>query len=363
MTSDLSIILPQAAKNLVEDTTSYWAAFYCSILKTIRYQKNLAHGWGSSKSLQDYKGELRESGFFKGMKNTVSNHAFEYVMVDFLKTRSGLSHFKKLCENILSDFDINGFDITLMNIFKVGTDSELFNANANYDKTDLLMLLPGGIKAKRTSIIQGYSIGSTLKYSDLFIIISNGEETIGFVGEVEGNHGEDLYRQSYYEKNTLKNKHCTFGVSVSDKKTHAGTSIKNSITLNRSEIVGRWILNFSKSNYYITDYHHAIENLQNLIEGHFGYMSAIADNGHTKILDLIKLGWKKDIFDLINQLEGLVDLALSGDIFHYQETIEGKTVYRASPLELPGELPLYAIVEEDATAIIGSSIITDMYNP
>lgn len=357
MSSDRSIILPQAAKNLVEDTTSYWAAFYCSILKTIRYQKNLTHGWGSSKSLQDYRGELRESGFFKSMKNTVLNHAFEYVMVDFLKTRSGLSYFKNLCEKILSEYDINGFDIALMNIFKVGTDSEIFNAKANYDKKDLLMLLPGGIKAKPTSRIKGYSLDSTLKYSDLFIIISNGEETIGFVGEVEGNHGEDLYRQSYYEKNTQKNKHCTFGVSVSDKKMHAGISIKNSITLNRSEIVGRWILNFSKSNYYISDYHHAIENLQNLIEGHLGYMSSIADNGHTTILNLIKLGWKKDIFDLINQLEDLVDLALSGDIYHYQETIEGKTVYRASPLALPGELPLYAIAEDDATPIIGNSII------
>lgn len=326
MNGDKSIILPQADKNIVEDTTSYWAAFYCSILKTIRYQKNLAYRWGNSTSLQDYKGELRESGFFKGMKNTVLNHAFEYVMTDFLKTKPGLSYFKDLCKSILSDYDINEFDISLMNIFKVGTDSEIFNAKANYDKTELLMLLPNGIKAQPTSIVNGYSIGSTLKYSDLFIIISNGEETIGFVGEVEGNHGEELYRQSYYENNQLKKKHCTFGVSVSDKKTHAGISIKDSVTLNRSEATGRWILNFSKSNYYINDYHHAVENLQNLIEGHFGYLSAITDGGHEKILNLIKSNWKKDIVVLINELESLVDFAFAGDNFHYQETIEGKTV-------------------------------------
>jgi len=349
--------LPQAAKNIAEDTTSYWAAFYCSILKTIRYQKNLTHGWGSSISLQDYKGELRESGFFKGMKNTVLNHAFEYVMVDFLKTNQGISYFKELCQNILSDYNISGFDISLMNIFKVGTDSEIFNANQNYNSTAVLMLLPNGIKAKPNSVIKGYTIESTLKYSDLFIVISNGEETIGFVGEVEGNHGEDLYLESYYQKNKMKDKHCTFGVSVSDKKTHADISIKENITLNKSEAVGRWILNFSKSNYYIKDYHHAIENLQNLIEGHLGYMDAIGDIGHSKILNIIKLSWKKDILDLISQLEDLVDFVFSGNNYHYQETIDGKIVFRPSPLALPGQIPLYSISDYNVNAPSHTSII------
>ncbi len=343
MNSGLSILLPHADKNIAEDTDSYWAAFYCSILKTIRYQKNLAHGWGSSSSLQDYKGELRESGFFKVMKNTVINHAFEYVMADFLKTNSGIIYFKELCASVLSDYDINGFEIELMNIFKVGTDSELFNANKNYNNADVLMLLPGGIKAKPTSVIKGYNIIDTLKFSDLFIMISNGEETIGFVGEVEGNHGEALYLESYYQKNKLKDKYCTFGISVSDKKTHSGSSLKESITLNRSESVGRWILNFSKSNYYIKDYHHAIENLQNLIEGHLGYMSAIADAGHARVLDIVRQGWKKNVEELISQLEALVDFVFYGTNFHYQETIDGTVFYRPSPLVIPGQLPLYSI--------------------
>lgn len=348
MAGGASILLPQADKNIPEDTASYWAAFYCSILKTIRYQKNLAHGWGSSSSLQDYKGELRESGFFKGMKNTILNHAFEYVMVDFLKTKSGIVYFKKLCQNVLADYDIKGFEISLMNIFKVGTDSEIFNANQSYNRTDVLVLLPGGIKAKPTSVIKGYNIGSTLKYSDLFIMISNGEETIGFVGEVEGNHGENLYLESYYQKNKMKDMHCTFGISVSDKKTHSDISIKENITLNKSEAVGRWILNFSKSNFYIKDYHHAIENLQNLIEGHLGYMDSIADEGHSRILNVIKQDWRKDILELISRLELLVDFVFSGTGFHYQETIDGKVVYRPSPLVLPGQLPLYSISESGA---------------
>ena len=301
--------------------------------------------WDATASLQDYKGELRESGFFKGMKSTILNHAFEYVMVDFLRTKPGVVYFKKLCQNVLADHDIKDFDISLMNIFKVGTDSEISKALQSYRGENVLVLLPGNIKAKPESIIYGYNIQKTLKYSDLFILISDKKETIGFVGEVEGNHGEKLYLKSYYQENKLKDLHCTFGISVSDKKMHSDTSIKENITLNKSEAVGRWILNFSKSNCYIKDYHHAIENLQNLIEGHLGYMQAIIDVGHSKILDVIRLGWKKDILELISELEVLVDFVSVGTGFHYQETIDGKVVYRPSPLVLPGQLPLYSIPE------------------
>ena len=129
-----SILLPQIEK-IITDTACYWAAFYCSVLKTIRYQTNLNYYWGSSSSLRDYKGELRENGFFNKMKNTVRNHAFEYVMVDFLKTTSGIKYFKELCTNVLSDYGISGFKISLMNIFKVGKDSEIFNAKKTTKKT------------------------------------------------------------------------------------------------------------------------------------------------------------------------------------------------------------------------------------
>lgn len=353
---DTSVLLPQVGK-IITDTASYWAAFYCSVLKTIRYQINLQHRWGESRSLQEYKGELRESRFFNNMKSTILNHAFEYVMVDFLRTTSGIAYFRELCQKILGDYEIFDFKISLMNIFKVGTDSEIFNARQNYDKVRLMMLLPNGIKAMPESrialpntMIGNYQLNDTLRHSDLFVIISNGEETIGFVGEVEGNHGEELYRRSYFDKNKMKDQHCVFGISVSDKRKYAGISLKENITLNRSEAVGRWILNFGKSNFFIKDYHTTIENLQNLIEGHFGYMASIEDQGHVKILEMIKNHWKKDISELIISLEAFVEFISPAGNFHYQESIEGKTVYRPSPLALPDQLPLYSVDDINVNA-------------
>ncbi|WP_157636526.1 hypothetical protein [Burkholderia ubonensis] len=330
-------------EELIKNSTSYWATFYCAILKAIRYQKNLQFTWGASTSLQDYRGELRQSGFFRKMKDSLLNHAFEYVMADFLKTNVGISHFKNLCLNILKDFDINDFEITLMNVFKVGSDTEIHHARINYNNADVQMLLPNGLKAWRTSVIAGYNINGTLQNSDLFILISDGRKTVGFVGEVEGNHGEKLYRPSYYEKG--KGKYCTFGVSVSDKMEFSGNSIKGNVSLNKSNITGRWILNFSKSHYYIKDYNHAIENLQGLVDGHFGHLDFIEDAGHGRILGIIKDNWSKDVVDLISALEEIVDFAFSSDNFHYQESIDGKIVYRPSTLMLPDQPYLYSIEE------------------
>lgn len=346
MEQQTSIILPNHTKTIIQDTTAYWAAFYCSILKTVRYQKNLDHVWGNNKSLKDYRGELRISGFFHRMRGKVQNHSFEYVMVDFLKTKTGIKIFKELCYKILSDYEIKDFNIELMNIFKVGNDTDIFNAKEEYNKDIVKMLLPKGIIALPKSVIPGYNLSGTLKYSDLLILISNGEETIGFVGEVEGVHGEGLFQKSYFTKNPTKDKYCTFCIGVSDKKKHGSTMIKDLITLNKDESIGRWTLHFSKSNSYIADYITAIENIQNLIDGHFGYMESIPDLGHKKIIDLIKNYWGKDIIELISSLESLVEYVVSTNTFHYQEYNNGVLFYRPSPLSLPDQLPLYSINDE-----------------
>lgn len=336
-----TILIPQI--NILLDTSNYWAAFYCSILKTIRYQKNLDSVWGENNTLKEYKGELRESGFFSNMKNKIKNHAFEYVMADFLKTKDGIGIFKDLCANVLNDYNLNGFDIKLINIFKVGTDTEIFDAKAEYQKSTLTMLLPKGIKALPTSVINGYNLNETLKFSDLFIIISDGNETFGFVGEVEGHHGEKLFRNTFFKENPIKDKYCTFCIGVSDRKNYADKSIKDSISLVKDESIGRWMLHFSKSHYYVRDYYYAIENIQNLIEGHFGYMNSLYDEGHVKILDLIKTNWNTDIKELISTLESFIEYAFSPKNFHYQESIDGVNSYRPSTLFLPNQIPLYEI--------------------
>ncbi|WP_206223144.1 hypothetical protein, partial [Pseudomonas viridiflava] len=109
------------------------------------------------------------------------------------------------------------------------------------------------------------TLNETLDNSDLFILISNDEETIGFVGEVEGNKGEDLFLASYFKRKPAKDRYCTFCIGISEKTKHNKTSIKGEISLNKSEAVGRWILNFSKSSYFAKDYRSAVRIIQGVV--------------------------------------------------------------------------------------------------
>lgn len=341
-----TIIIPK--RDIVDNDKSYWAIFFCSILKAIRYQKNLGSNWGGAKSLKEYKGELRLNNFFSNMKNTIKNHAFEYVMVDFLKTNSGIDAFKLLCDSILKSYGVNDFYIRYMNVFKVGTDSEVYRARVEYSKTELTMLLPKGVMAKPKTIISdinGCTLTETLNYSDLFIVISDGKDTFGFVGEVEGNNGEDLFSKSYFNRNARKDKYCSFGIAASDKKKHGDNLIKGNVSLNMDEVIGRWILNFSKSSDYVTDYYSSIEAVQSLIEGHFSYMDSMPGGGRRDIVEIIKNNWSSDINELMHTLESFIDYAMPIDNFHYQEIYNGKVSFRPSSLIIPGAIPLYDMSE------------------
>jgi predicted secreted protein len=286
------------------------------------------------------------------MKKTISNHAFEYVMTDFLKAKSGINHFKLLCKQVLAEHGITDFNISLMNVFKVGNDSELSSGIKSYRFRRTSMLIPkiGEVwpetvlmSSERHLFDEDFNIQNTLKNSDLFIIISDNNRTVGFVGEVEGNNGDVMFSASYYKKKPEKDKYCTFGVSVSDRKKLNGIILKNSIEVVKSEETGRWLLNFSKSHSFSTDYYYSIDNIQALLEGHYGYQNKIEDEGHKSVLEIIKKGWEKDVVDLIMELEEFLDFAYNKKVFYYQEDRAGEIEYRPSSLVIPGEVPLYSL--------------------
>lgn len=352
MRDSVEILLPKFEILKPDDTIPYWAGFYCAVLKTLRYQKNLETGWGRSISLKDYKGVLRDAGFFKVMKRNIYNHAFEYVMTDFLRTKLGINHFKLLCKEVLAEHGIANFEISLMNVFKVGNDSELHYGIKSYRFKRTSMLIPkiGEVwpetilrSSERRLFKEDFNIENTLRNSDLLIVISDKNRTIGFVGEVEGNNGDGMFSPNYYKKKPEKDKYCTFGVSVSDRKKLNGVVLKNSIEVVKSEKTGRWLLNFSKSHSFSRDYYYSIDNIQALLEGHYGYQDNIEDEGHKRILEIIKIGWEKDVIDLIIELGEFVDFAINKKIFYYQQDQAGEIAYRPSSLIIPGEVPLHSL--------------------
>lgn len=337
----------------LNDSASYWAMFYCAILKTILYQKNLPYALKGS-SLQSYRGELEHpSNFFNSMKASVRNHAFEYLMMDFLRSNDGKGIRAKLIDELLARFGIHGFKYKLINVFKLGGDSTLYAEISDYDNPKVTVFVPNStveFEADKEHndlifIFPVDQIATKFRYSDLLIMISDGERTFGFVGEVEGLHGEKLFQPAYWnQKEGIKSKFTSFALGASDRKKVSDVIAKENVVLTTDES-GRVIINFSNRNEFIKSYDQALNNIELCLDGHYKKINS-TDESHEKIIKIITSGWKKSIPDVISNLEELIDYDVDIDEFSYQDYDEhNEIVYKPSPIVQLNKFHLHKISE------------------
>lgn len=127
---------------ITDDASSYWAMFYCSILKTLVYQKNIKFPF-KGKTLQGYKGTLHHpANFLNQMKGNIANHGLEYLMIDFLRSKDGCDVTKVLIDNLLAKQDITDFEYKYFNVFKLGEDSHLYSVIEQYDDPNVKVFSP-----------------------------------------------------------------------------------------------------------------------------------------------------------------------------------------------------------------------------
>lgn len=324
--TDTILIKPK----LVNSATSYWAMFYYAILKTVANQKNIKYPL-IQPSLESYRGVLKHpANFFHQMRSSLRNHGFEYLMIDFLRSQDGSEIFAQLTSSLLQENGINDFDIKLLNIFKLGSDSLVSKRISGYKNPDVKIFLPGRTESvferKKAGLSISYSSGNisaAFGFCDLFIMVSDGaKHTYGFVGEVEGQHGERLFREDYWGgKNGLKSKFATFALGASDRKKNIeAVSPKGNIVLHR-DASGRWVVHFSDSSEFIKDFTHAISNLELCLGGHSSNIR-ITDKSHESVLALITKNWGVDKEIVFSHLEQLIDYSVDTHMFYYQNDIE-----------------------------------------
>lgn len=348
--TDTILIKPK----LVNSATSYWAMFYYAILKTVANQKNIKYPLTQA-SLESYRGVLKHpANFFHQMRSGLKNHGFEYLMIDFLRSQDGSEIFDQLTNSLLQENGISDFDVKFLNIFKLGSDSLVSNRISGYQNPDVKIFLPGRTESvfarKKAGLSISYSaenISAAFSFCDLFIMVSDGEKhTYGFVGEVEGQHGERLFRDDYWgKKDGLKSKFATFALGASDRKKNIETvSPKGNIVLHR-DVGGRWIVHFSDSLEFVKDFTHAISNLELCLGGHSSNIR-ITDKAHENVLALITKNWGVDKEIVFSQLEQLIDYSVDTHTFYYQNNLEeismaGDANYSPSLIVLEDEFFLH----------------------
>ncbi|EIE1286461.1 hypothetical protein ACIX9V_004382 [Vibrio vulnificus] len=336
----------------ITDSASYWAMFYCAILKTILYQKNLTYNLKGS-SLQSYRGELKHpANFFNAMKGSIRNHGFEYLMIDFLRSNDGKDLRDILIGRLLERFGVHDFEYNFMNVFKLGEDSTLYDEIVEYDDPDVKVLVPGSVQAftRAKKILTGFTypvsnIARSFPSADLLIMVSDGKShTYGFVGEVEGHHGEKLLQSTYWKKDDgIKGRYTTFALGASDRKIIDGIKVKQNVVLH-SDVSGREIVNFSNANEFIKAFHHAINNITLCLSGHYSNLDGL-DDSHRKIVNIIADGWNKNLPDVVKDLERYIQYDVSIDEYSYQSDSNEHTgtVFKPSPIIQNNQFHLHRI--------------------
>ncbi|MBS4430485.1 hypothetical protein E2566_08205 [Pectobacterium punjabense] len=338
---DTIIVKPR----VINEAISYWAMFYCAVLKTIYNQKNLKFNFDNG-SLESYRGKLKHpSNFFNQMKSAVSNHGFEYLMIDYLRSIDGIDITKKLLDRLLNKRGITNFEYLFMNIYKVGSDSKLQDIIEKYDDISVKIFVPhNNYKAFTKKNEAGFTynignIGKTFIHSDLLMLISDGKKhTYGFVGEVEGLHGENLFTPKYWAG--TKAKYSSFAIGASErKKKIEDIEVKNNILISE-DFEGREILHFSNANQFVKDFKLALSNIELCLNGHFSNISH-SDESHAKIFKFISDGWSKPLNETIIKLESFIGYSFSSDVTYNQSS--ENSIFKPSIIYSLSEFPLYQL--------------------
>ncbi|EPQ3686043.1 hypothetical protein MWT85_003821 [Morganella morganii] len=294
---------------LITNTSSYWAMFYAAIFKALAYQKNIQFPLGN-KSPQAHRGELNTpSNFLNQIKHNIQNHAFEYLMMDLLRSDYGITTRHHLVTRLLETCGITDFEYKYLNVYKMGKDS-IYYENAMNNPFDVKIVAP------KFNPSTGFRVGfqmfthpvnealTNYPHSDLLLIVSDGKNhTYGFLGEVEGRRGINLFRNSYWVGE--KGKYATFGIGISDKNNlninDAPVQLSSNIAL-FTDTEERVILNYSNITSFAKDYIRAINNMELCFNGQFANIGTDSDAGHEYILKIISDNWGNGSSIIINAL-------------------------------------------------------------
>jgi len=340
--SNNKIITPISLKKARNDE-NYWAMFYHSLITAILHQKTLPYPWSQKlKSLQSYKGQIINSGFYYAMSGSVKNHGFEHLMVQFLRSKQGWNAFKGLCHSLLKDRGIKPFHIEYFSICKTGKDDSRHGKLLNHDTRNVNFILP--VKTKNESGVislppnhQGRGIYELMmENSDVYVEITDGSNRFAFVGEVEGHKGDDMLNTNYF--GGLKGIYSTFGIGASDRKTFDGYTISKPVSYLWNQYTKQWILHFNKSTDLYCDYSDTFYNLGKLMGGtHMSLDSDLRDKkAHLSVIKSIISQWDLDIQELLQVLSvSAKSLWVNEDIYNLKVTENGSLSFTPAELDLP----------------------------
>ncbi|HHR5390865.1 TPA: hypothetical protein ACS5PF_004041 [Salmonella enterica subsp. enterica] len=209
-------ILNALSYNKNDNMKSYWAGIYLSVIESLVYQNNLSAGFHKLASMkknlsfESLKGNTDLNVLNVMLDTTMKNHSFEYLLRNMFNSSHYDLIFNHIIRGVNDIYDIN-YPTLNKRYYILGQDS--VSSHPPIDNYDYL------VPASKGFISDKSVIKHLIRHCDAAIELYNPDfnERILLLGEVEGNHGNKLFRESFWikEKQALTgNRQYHFGLGM-----------------------------------------------------------------------------------------------------------------------------------------------------
>lgn len=279
---------------MIDNSKSYWASHFYAILQCLHYHTTLTHSPRTDLSviyptwtLGNLRGTLRVN-FFSLIKQSVQNHGFQYFLACFLNLKMSS---EVVTEIINSVSEINGVNIdrnfTSFTFHISGNDSLLsVGLSERFDET-----IPFGTNEEILDVIQRSDICLLLRYYD--------GKKIALFGEVEGNHGQNQIRRSYW-KNRPRLSSFAIGVLPGNNKlAWIGTSTY--------DLIPRTLVMFEQDHFVVNDFRNTVDYFEDIFQNGPTWRRISGDDDFDFFRNIILTNWNEPMPTLLAKIYSYVD--------------------------------------------------------
>lgn len=287
---------------IITNQRSYWSTHFYSVLECLRYHNTLQ--WPGRKlsdigkvnwSLEDLRG-VAPPNFFQLIDANMRNWGMQYFLATFLNRSEAEPIVNALISRLSQLWDCS-FGTTDYQFFISGRDSDLGRAvGLRFDEIfprKVLLDVPD-----RESIIDFSDLCMILRSMEHFDDMGNSKR-LGLFGEVEGNKGGDLFRNSYWSG---KSNYCVFAFGVVDEPGDGAY-----IDTKQVGQVDRVLVTLQTGHSVVKDFRTVLWWMAHLFTyGRFSLLPPNIDEELGFFLNFIKSRFDTDIVDLIAEMSAFV---------------------------------------------------------
>jgi hypothetical protein len=266
--------------------SQYWRMHFAAVLLCLHDHQNLEvrpqalvpnrwPGW----ALHDFRGSADRYAFPR-MRASIQNWGAQYLLADIL-----LKNVHGLCTTLVRELsDAHNLPLKPLSCVVAGRDSAIGDAFLRSSKARVL-----GNRRRRVSSSREF-----LVFTDLCLLTHLGdpEDTIAIFGEVEGNHGDNLWRPSYWES---KSEYSLFAIGLSSRQQES---------LKIGECSGRIIITMGAQQNVFSDLQIVVNWVERIIESGPSerLWRSASDPELRDAIALVVDGWQNPVVEVLHTL-------------------------------------------------------------